>query len=255
MSEESNYDIKTIKEISVSERLKLKRHELLSTILHTSNVDFEMLNDSIKELTKIVIKYKAEVESNSPKLIKLNTEKTVMEGEIKQLRLDVSDLLRGMNDSEQRSRITNVKIVGLHAPSVSETDESVFINFCNDVLEVELAESDFEAVHVVPSKRKDNKHVVIASCKSRKTKKVILNNKFKVREFNDGKNPHETMFLYKQLSPANRKIFALASKKKYDLNYKFIWTRRGTTYLRKDESVAGLSIFSEDDSAKSRAHI
>ena len=142
-----------------------------------------------------------------------------------------------MNDSEQHSRITNVENVGLRAPSVSETDESVFINFCKDVLEVELVESDFEEVHVVPSKTKDNKHVVIASCKSRKPKKVILNNKFKVREFNDGRDPHEKNFLYEQLSPANRKIFALASKKKYDLNYKFIWTRRGTTYLRKDESA------------------
>ena len=38
------------------------------------------------------------------------------------------------------------------------------------------------------------------------------------------------------LTPNNRKIFALAAAKKRELNYKFLWTKNGIIFLRKDES-------------------
>ena len=56
--------------------------------------------------------------------------------------------------------------------------------------------------------------------------------KKKCRDF---KFKDENIFINEHLSPLNRRLFAAASAKKRELNYKFLWTRRGTILMRKSE--------------------
>ena len=44
------------------------------------------------------------------------------------------------------------------------------------------------------------------------------------------------IYINEQLTPNNRKIFALAAAKKHELNYKFLWTKMVSFFLRKDEN-------------------
>ena len=44
------------------------------------------------------------------------------------------------------------------------------------------------------------------------------------------------IYINEQLTPNNRKIFALAGAKKRELNYKFLWTKNGIVFLRMDEN-------------------
>ena len=94
--------------------------------------------------------------------------------------------------------------------------------------------------HEIPTKRKDEKRVVVCKFIARKTKIDILNAK-KIGK-NLLKYYDNNIFLNEHLSPKNRKIFAAASQKRKILNYKYIWTRNGTTLLRKDEHSIPITI-------------
>ena len=43
------------------------------------------------------------------------------------------------------------------------------------------------------------------------------------------------IFINEQLTPGSRRLFNIASAKKRDPNWKFIWTKNGIVFLRKDE--------------------
>ena len=44
------------------------------------------------------------------------------------------------------------------------------------------------------------------------------------------------IFINEHLSPENRALFACAMEKKKAMDYKFLWTKRGMVYMRKNES-------------------
>ena len=67
---------------------------------------------------------------------------------------------------------------------------------------------------------------------TRRSKIAVLNAKKTKKKLNYNDNP---IFINEHLSPSNRQLFALASQKKYTLNFKFLWTRNGSVYMRKDE--------------------
>ena len=234
--------------MSPTERNKLKKMDLINAILNMEEADLTSLNDSIKTLTLMIKNFQTEIVENSNKIITLQTEKTLMQYNIKILTAEIEDLNVCMNESEQRSRVNNIEIVGLRMPKETETDESLLIDFSKDILGLTFVADHFQAVHEVPTKRKDQKRVVIAAFVNRKMKKLILDEKEKLREFN--KNNEHKIYVNEQLSPINRKIFNLALKRKWESNYKFIWARGGKTYVRKDEKSVPICIRSEKDITK-----
>ena len=80
----------------------------------------------------------------------------------------------------------------------------------------------------------------------RKTKFAILeakrneaNRNFKFR--------NSDVFINEHLSPTNRGIFAKASQKKRELGYKYLWTKNGTTHMRKTDHSEILTFKSESE--------
>jgi hypothetical protein len=45
------------------------------------------------------------------------------------------------------------------------------------------------------------------------------------------------VYVGEHLSPALKNIHAAARAKAKDLNYKFVWVRRGTVYMRRNETA------------------
>ena len=53
------------------------------------------------------------------------------------------------------------------------------------------------------------------------------------------------LFINEHLSPKNRHLFELAREKKNVLNYKFLWTKNGYVYLRRNEQSLVYKILDE----------
>ena len=119
--------------------------------------------------------------------------------------------------------------MGLPKPTLMETDTSVTVGFLNDHVDVGLGHDEIEALHEVPSRRKDGKRLVIVHFKSRSRRDNILSVcKEKLRDHNKSVEEAKRVYVNEHLSPENRKLFALATKKKYELQYKFVWSKNGT---------------------------
>ena len=106
----------------------------------------------------------------------------------------------------------------------------------NTIMRANVDESDLDVVHEVPSKRTDKKRVVVVAFRHRYKRDLVLQCKKALGEWNRNLNDSsERVYVNKQLSPENRKLYALAAKRKFELNFKFLWTKNGVCFLRKDE--------------------
>ena len=106
------------------------------------------------------------------------------------------------------------------------------LDVLNNSLGLNLASIDIEACHVVPSKQKDGKRVTVCRFLSCKVKDSVFAAKKGKRDIKYSGN---NIYINEQLNPGSRKIFNMASAKKRELNWKFIWTKNGVVFLRKDE--------------------
>ena len=195
-------------------------------------------NEKIGELRK-------ETEENSKQIVDL---KIQMEIDRNESRETIKDLSSRLNNLEQRSREKNLEIVGLRVPNEVETEISLALGFLNNVMKANLNATDLEVAHVVPSRRQDNKRVIVVAFKFREKRNEVLKLKHKLRSYNDSLPDQRTgIFVNEQFSPGNRKLYAMAAKKRYELNYKFLWTKKGVCFLRKDENSFCVKITNEDD--------
>lgn len=152
-----------------------------------------------------------------------------------------------MDRTEQYLRVNNVEIARLGKSTVDKTDEDMEVSFFNEILKVEVKKAEIDICHVIPSKRRDNKNVLVCKFISRKSKLNVLSAKANLREYNIDKTKENNILLYEHLSPLNRVLYAKASKLKTDLDYKFLWTKNGFPFLRKDENARVFKITCLDD--------
>ena len=187
---------------------------------------FNTLNESVKSLNDTIITFREEVSNNSTQIVTLNSEILLLQQENNILKTDIEDMQR-------RSRSNNIEIVGLPDPRQDSSDESMAIKLFSELGLKDFPSEYIDACHVVPTRRKDGKRVVVCRFVSRKMKEKVLLAKKGRREL---KIEGNIIYVNEQLTPNNRKIFALAAAKKRELNYKFLWTKNGIIFLRKDES-------------------
>ena len=205
------------------------------------------LKDAIKGLTEMVSEYKRETQENSQKIIELKVEVELLKNENRQIK---SDFAARINNLEQRSRIKNLEVVGLKKPTLLETDTSLTLGFLKDVMEADIDISDVDVIHEVPTKRKDKKRVVVVALKHRCKRDEILKLRSNVREYNKDLDQANRIYVNEQLSPVNRKVFALCSRRKNELGFKFHWTKNGVSFLKKDVNSELFKVSCEEDLVK-----
>ena len=223
----SELSIDLIKSMDERQRKKLRAEELLIVILASDNVKYELfntLNESVKSLND-TITFREEVSNNSVQIVTLNSKILLLQQENNILKTDIEDIHR-------RSRSNNIEIVGLPDPRQDSSDESMAMELFNELGLSDFQSDYIDACHVVPARRKDGRRVVVCRFVSRKMKEKVLLAKKGRRELKLEGN----IYINEQLTPNNRKIFALTAAKKRELNYKFLWTKNGIVFLRKDEN-------------------
>ena len=222
------------------------KREVLVDLLLKSN-DTSDLTSAIENLSELLKTYKTEQEENSKAIIKIKVDLELMKEANCKLKSDYSSRI---NQLEQRSRINNIEIVGLRKPKDSETDTSLSVNFLNEVMDAGVEFSDIDACHEVPSRRQDKKRVVIVAFKFRGKKDEIMENRSSLRAHNNDLSLDRRVYVNEQLSPENRRLYAMAAKRKKELGFKFLWTKKGIPLLRKDENTNVFKILNDDDLSK-----
>ena len=241
-----NITVASVKAMSDSERKQILKADLIKLIL---SLDNERENDGeftaksyIDEQIKLVLASLDIVKNGSLKntaeiinIHNINNDHSNDINAIKEdnsyLQDDVSNLRNEVDGIQQYLKINNLEIVGLPPPDDEDNDESNVVKLCNS-LNVRINYTDIDICHVIPSTRKDKKRVIICRFISRKDKHHILNAKKVNRSL---KYKNNEIFIYEHLSQTNRRLYALASQMKYELNYKYLWTRNGSVFIRKDD--------------------
>ena len=130
-------------------------------------------------------------------------------------------------------------------PEENESEEGVLIAALNSLdLGYELNFADIDVSHPLPSKRRDGKSVSVARFVSRKSKFGIIAAKKQKRNF---KFRNNEIFINEHLSPENRNLFAISSEKKRELNFKYLWTKNGVSFLRQNDTSEIFTIKKHSD--------
>ena len=245
--------VESIKKMSERDRGKIRAADLIKLILQLPDSSIEIssnnkeINDKMNGMFASIEYLQTQSTNNTAAIQNLNNDNLMLKSQNGLLQNQVNDLQRQINSIDQYLRVDNVEVVGLPEPAEDQTDEDSLVEVFNQLdhgFTEPFSSYDINISHVVPSRRRDGKRVVVCKFMTRKSKIAVLEaKKFK----KDLKYNNNLIFINEHLSPHNRKLFALASEKKHSLEYKYLWTKNGTIFMRKNDSTQSIIINDEDD--------
>lgn len=197
--------------------------------LHVAVVN---LTKTVTDLRKDLSDYHDEQVKISTTIVSLTSQNRLLEDKVKNLEYKVAEF-------EQRSRIKNVEIIGLTGTSDEENETQALELFAS--MGVPMDAMDIEACHVVPTRRRDKRAPVIVAFANRKWKDRVLAKKRELFKKNKDTQAADRVYVNEHLSPRNKRIYqsCMSVKTKVGCDepqrvYKYVWTKQGTTFLRKD---------------------
>ena len=231
--------ISRIKEMDERERKKLCLQEIIELILMlpedliNSDGKFNSMGATINNLAASVEIIRSQSIQNTAEILKVNNSNHELTLENTKLASDLAifkenqnldnregeimEIKRHLNGIDQYLRVNNL-VVGLPVASIDEPEEDVLISALNSLagLEKEIKIEDIDISHPIPTKRQDNKRVVVVKFVSRMTKFDVLSAKKQNRNF---KYKGNDIFINEYLSPINRTLFTHAAERKKVLGF------------------------------------
>ena len=234
--------ISLIKKMTERERKKNRLEKLLELILNTPEPSISPLNTDHEQKINMLMAYmeliNSQTSSNTAEIQNLKNSNDDLRSECESLKQKyattqekIKDHGNHLNDIEQYLRVNNLEIMGVPEEATENlTDEATLLEIFNSIpdLPETITEKDIDICHIIPSNRRDKKNVAICKFVSRKTKLSLLEAKRKTRNFKFADND---IYINEHLSPLNRHLFSLASRKKLENNFKFLWTKHGKVFL------------------------
>ena len=104
-----------------------------------------------------------------------------------------------------------------------------------------ITPEDIDICHELP--RKDGAKAHVIKFISRKTKEKVVSAKKQGRDY---KFRNNNIFINDHLTAYGKKLFGTAKKIKKDKHYKFLWTRNGKIFIKKNEDSSTIYIDSDD---------
>ena len=242
--------VQDIKDMSMRDRKKLQVEDVIELLFKIndennnkikSDIEINQLKDSLKAVKEEAAKNTAAItELQTSRNNEIGTEgPTFVQDEIL---VEIDKLKMEINEIQQYLRINNVEVVGIPSSISNDDDdqtedqldtETALVDFFSNVLNVEISAADIDICHEIPSRRVDAKRVIVCRFISRKHKIDILNARKNKRDAN---YKGSLIYVNDHLSPKNREIFAFASQKRKEENYKYLWTKHGDIHLRKTDN-------------------
>lgn len=240
LREETKAEIKLFRE-SMEREMRNELRELKSEKQGLVK-SLEFAHDSIKELEETL---NTEIAKNK----NLAAENETLRSMHISLESKVLDLDKRLIQSEQYSRRANLEIQGV----VKNDSESVtdIVSKIGDAISEPIQECDIEACHRVPTRKADKANIVV-QFRSRAKRDTVLQKAKKMRLKNTdvGLENSDPVYVNEHLCPAQKKLLAFAVKKKYEHQWKSVWSQNGKIFMKQSDSSVVVPITSDKDLIK-----
>lgn len=206
------------------------------------NKSYELLNDKLEDNTKVLKEQAEKIDRYLKKIEELSTEN-------KQLKQVIANLENRVEDLEQYSRINTVEIQGI--PQGESEDVADVVKEVGKALGMKIEECMIDACHRMRSRPGSNDPpTIIVKFVRRGIKEELLR---KRREKKTLSTKHMNLhtdrpiYINESLSPARRRLAALARVAKREHHYQYLWIRNGKIFLRKENGAKVIQVTSKDD--------
>lgn len=231
---------------SILKEMKIMRSEIgdVKTSIQFTSDQYDALMLEVRELTKIK-------KENSIKIEQLEIEN-------RELKKEMGKFQNKLNDLEQYGRRNNVEVHGIDEKEGEDVTKLIIELGANLNFKAEELKGQIEAAHRLKPKKVDNKPrtrpaPIIVRFLSRVTQENwMAKHKTGLASFNIIEGGSQTdIYISENLTAENRHLAYLARKAGRELRFKYVWTKYGTVFMRKDEKSRVLKIDSEEDIPKS----
>ncbi|XP_065069974.1 uncharacterized protein LOC135694986 [Rhopilema esculentum] len=197
--------------------------------------------ENFKHTTENLLKANTELEKKNEDLSK----------DLKQVKKELEASIKQLNDLEQYGRCDCIEISG--TPQEKNENAEAQIIKTGAILDIPVESKDIQACHRL-GKRHDTP--IICKFLNRKTATAFLAAKkhtkkpFRGEKLGFKDHPECKIYMNESLTKRNKDLMYNIRMKKQENNWKFIWSRNGTMYARKDENSEFLRINDEEDIGK-----
>lgn len=209
------------------------------------NIDVNKACDSLEsQIKENTTALKAQTEQNgklSALIESLSAENTLLKKKIR-------DLEERVEDMEQYSRSNCLEIQGI--PLTPTEDVLSIVKEVGQALDMQIADTMVDACHRLGRRNDDNPPGIIVKFVRRTDKEKFLQKRRVKRTLSTrhlGRSDDRPIYVNESLSPARRRLHALARRFQKEENYKFLWVRNGRIFLRKEENAPVKVITSSED--------
>lgn len=255
-------EIAKMKDELRAEFLKLKEEMRAELKEHREAVERQMRNE-IRELKteqqalakSLEFAYgniedlKKQLNDETTKNVKLASENEALHAKNAAMQSTLQDLEMRLVHMEQYSRKANLEVQGV----IRKDGESVteIISKVGSAINEPIDDSDIEACHRVPTRNPDRSHIIV-QFKSRTKRDAVLKKAKRTRLTNNdlGLESMAPVFVNEHLCPAQKKLLAMAVKRKHEHHWKSVWSYIGKIFAKEADDSPIVPITHENDLGK-----
>lgn len=185
--------------------------------------------------------------ANDRELRETVTEVISMKEKLENQATEIELLKSEVNRQEQYSRLQNLEIHGIPVQP-NENLTSCAAELAHQLKIKNFDTSSILAIHRLPA-RNDKVPTVIIRFASVAQKNEWMSHRGELRALNQsGSGPR--LFFNENLTASNRELFWLTRRKGKEKNYRFVWTKDGTVFAKKDANSPLIRVLRVDDLSK-----
>ncbi|KAM7290537.1 uncharacterized protein ISCGN_027158 [Ixodes scapularis] len=152
---------------------------------------------------------------------------------------------------EQYSRRHNIEVKGIPKTETDNVNDLVFK--LGDLIGEQIALSDIEACHRVPTRDPTKSNVIVQFQRRQKRDSVLEKAKKKRITCQDFGLPEtSSIYVNEHLCPALKKLLGMAVSKKREHQWRYVWVRDSKIFARKADGTPVITISDSGDLDKIR---
>lgn len=222
---------------------------LIDSVLEGQNRIEKDLGSSIELYHTELVEYNKTVNEQGQKLDAALKIIEALQSENVILKKEISFLQRKVDDAEQANNNNCLEIIGLPEDKNENVEEAVIS--IGQSLGITLTNNAIDYCHRVRYNPNYNgpRPLVVRFIRRADKEQLLCARKVK-RDFSTrhmGRQDDFLIFIRERLTNSRRLLFKSVRQKAKDLNYKYVWTKRGNIFIRKADNSQIMAIKSTDD--------
>lgn len=241
----------TVKELAkaladLTSRIDVKYDEMKRDLVSLIKTELDPVKQAMNFINESFEAFRAEMQTLKGEIAKVKDDNREMKNNNLRLAKELGDIRKELTDMQQYSRKTNLEIKGI--PFARDEDLTSTMKAISTCIGSEIAESDIEVIHRVPSKDKEKPNIIV-KFHSRKVRDRVLRaaKKQRLNTSTLGFKDSSPVFVNEHLCPANKVLLAKSLNAKREKNWKFAWVSDGKVLMRKTENSRVLHVTCAED--------